>query len=37
MTSTLVENVDHEVGLEQAETARNMKRVQRLVFLMVLH
>jgi PAS domain S-box-containing protein len=35
MTSTLVENVDHEVGLEQAETARNMKRVQRLVFLMV--
>ena len=35
MTSTLVENVDHEVGEEQTETVRNMERVQRLVFLMV--
>jgi PAS domain S-box-containing protein len=35
LTSTLVENVDHEVGEEQTETVRNIKRVQRLVFVMV--
>jgi PAS domain S-box-containing protein len=32
LTSTLVENVDREVGEEQARTARNIERVQRLVF-----
>jgi len=35
LTSTLVETVDHEVGEEQAQTVRNIKRVQRLVFLVV--
>src|SRR5260370_23890384 len=35
LTSTLVENVDREVGEEQARTVRNIERVQRLVFLMV--
>jgi PAS domain S-box-containing protein len=35
LTSAIVENVDHEVGEEQAETVRNIKRVQRLVFVMV--
>ncbi len=35
LTATLVENVDHQVGEEQAQTARNIKRVQRLVFLVV--
>jgi PAS domain S-box-containing protein len=35
MTSAIVENVDHEVGEEQAQTVRNIKRVQRLVFVMV--
>jgi PAS domain S-box-containing protein len=35
LTSALVETVDHEVGEEQAETVRNIKRVQRLVFLVV--
>src|SRR3984893_12584545 len=33
--SALVETVDHEVGEEQAQTVRNIKRVQRLVFLIV--
>src|SRR6201993_1046325 len=32
LTSTLVENVDREVGEEQARTVRNIERVQRLVF-----
>src|ERR1700732_3263330 len=35
ITSALVETVDHEVGEEQAQTVRNIKRVQRLVFLIV--
>jgi PAS domain S-box-containing protein len=35
LTSAIVENVDHEVGEEQAQTVLNIKRVQRLVFLMV--
>jgi PAS domain S-box-containing protein len=35
LTSAIVENVDHEVGEEQAQTVRNIKRVQRLVFLVV--
>ena len=35
LTSELVETVDHEVGEEQAQTVRNIKRVQRLVFLVV--
>jgi PAS domain S-box-containing protein len=35
LTSALVESVDHEVGEEQAQTVRNIKRVQRLVFLVV--
>ncbi len=35
LTSALVENVDHEVGEQQAQTVLNMKRVQHLVFLMV--
>jgi PAS domain S-box-containing protein len=35
MTLALVETVDHEVGEEQAQTARKVKRVQRLVFLVV--
>src|SRR6202140_2722287 len=35
LTSALVENVDHEVGEEQAQTVLNIKRVQRLVFLVV--
>jgi PAS domain S-box-containing protein len=35
LTSALVENVDHEVGEEQARTVLNIKRVQRLVFLVV--
>ena len=35
LTAALVENVDHEVGEEQAQTVRNIKRVQRLVFLVV--
>jgi PAS domain S-box-containing protein len=35
LTSALVETVDHEVGEEQAQTVRNIKRVQRLVFLVV--
>ncbi|MCU1294281.1 MAG: Formate hydrogenlyase transcriptional activator [Bryobacterales bacterium] len=35
LTEALVETVDHEVGEEQARTVRNIKRVQRLVFLVV--
>ena len=35
VTLALVERVDHEVGEEQAQTVRKIKRVQRLVFLMV--
>jgi PAS domain S-box-containing protein len=35
LTSALVEDVDHEVGEEQAQTVLNIKRVQRLVFLVV--
>jgi PAS domain S-box-containing protein len=35
VTLTLVERVDHEVGEEQAQTVRKIKRVQRLVFLVV--
>src|SRR5712671_2223977 len=35
LTSALVETVDREVGEEQTQTVRNIKRVQRLVFLVV--
>jgi PAS domain S-box-containing protein len=35
LTSELVEKVDHQVGEEQVQTVLNIKRVQRLVFLMV--
>ena len=35
LTSALVENVDREVGEEQAQTVLNIKRVQRLVFVVV--
>jgi len=35
LTAALVESVDHEVGEEQAQTVRNMRRVERLVFLVV--
>src|SRR6202048_4241027 len=35
LTSALVENVDREVGEEQAQTVLNIRRVQRLVFLLV--
>src|SRR5229473_2763869 len=35
LTAALVEKVDHEVGEEQAQTALNITRVQRLVFLVV--
>src|SRR6202011_3382890 len=35
LTSELVEKVDHEAGEQQAQTARNITRVQRLVFLVV--
>ena len=35
LTSELVEKVDHEAGEQQAETARNITRVQRLVFVVV--
>jgi PAS domain S-box-containing protein len=35
LTSELVEKVDHEAGEEQVQTVLNIKRVQRLVFLMV--
>ena len=35
LTSELVEKVDHEAGEQQAQTVRNIKRVQRLVFWIV--
>src|SRR6267378_3625729 len=35
LTSALVETVDREVGEEQTQTVRNIKRVQRIVFLVV--
>src|SRR6202140_261481 len=35
LTSELVEKVDREAGEQQAQTRRNIKRVQRLVFLVV--
>jgi PAS domain S-box-containing protein len=35
LTSALVESVDREVGEEQAQTVRHMRRVERLVFLVV--
>ena len=35
LTSELVEKVDHEAGEQQAQTVLNIKRVQRLVFLVV--
>ncbi len=35
VTLALVERVDHEVGEEQAQIVRKIKRVQRLVFLVV--
>src|SRR5713226_10488895 len=35
LTSELVEKVDHEAGEQQAQTARNIRRVQRLVFWIV--
>ena len=35
LTSDLVEKVDHEAGEQQAQTVRNIRRVQRLVFLIV--
>jgi PAS domain S-box-containing protein len=35
LTSELVEKVDHEAGEEQAQTVDNIKRVQRLVFVVV--
>jgi PAS domain S-box-containing protein len=35
LTSRLVEKVDHEAGEQQAQTALNIRRVQRRVFLIV--
>jgi PAS domain S-box-containing protein len=35
LTSELVEKVDHEAGEQQAQTVRNIRRVQRLVFVVV--
>src|SRR6267154_2098141 len=35
LTSELVEKVDHEAGEQQAQTVLNIKRVQRLIFLVV--
>jgi len=35
LTSDLVEKVDREVGEQQAQTARNIRRVERLVFMAV--
>jgi PAS domain S-box-containing protein len=35
LTSALVETVDREVGEEQAQAVRNIRRVQRMVFLVV--
>jgi len=36
LTSALVERVDHEAGEQRAQTVLNVKRVERLVFLVVL-
>jgi PAS domain S-box-containing protein len=35
LTSELVEKVDHEAGEEQAQTVRDITRVQRLIFVVV--
>jgi PAS domain S-box-containing protein len=35
LTSALVEKVDHEAGEQQAQTVLNIRRVQRLVFVVV--
>jgi len=35
LTSELVEKVDHEAGEQQAQIARNIRRVQRLIFVVV--
>src|SRR6202022_351370 len=35
LTSELVEKVDHEAGEQQAQTVRNIRRVQRLIFVVV--
>jgi PAS domain S-box-containing protein len=35
LTSELVEKVDHDAGEQQAETVRNIRQVQRLVFVLV--
>src|SRR6202035_548946 len=35
LTSELVEKVDHEAGEEQAQTVRDITRVQRLIFVIV--
>jgi PAS domain S-box-containing protein len=35
LTSELVEKVDHEVAEQQAQTAQNIRRVERLVFVIV--
>jgi PAS domain S-box-containing protein len=35
LTSALVERVDHDAGEQQAQTVLNIRRVQRLVFLIV--
>jgi PAS domain S-box-containing protein len=35
LTSELVEKVDHEAGEQQAQAVRNVRRVERLVFLVV--
>jgi PAS domain S-box-containing protein len=35
LTSELVEKVDHEAGDEQAQTVRDISRVQRLIFVVV--
>src|SRR5882724_10452805 len=35
LTSELVEKVDHEAGEQQAQTVLNIRRVQRLIFLVV--
>src|ERR1700694_4753184 len=35
LTSELVEKVDHDDGEQQAQTVRNIRRVQRLVFVLV--
>jgi PAS domain S-box-containing protein len=35
LTATLVEKVDHEIGEEQSQAARNIRRVQQRVFVMI--